>query len=136
MRVRAGEALPPFVVGEVPAEKMKTMALLLRDPNPIHWDAAAVSNLGMGDRVINQGPTNMAYVVNMLVGWLGHPALIRSIQVRFLDNVLAGDRVEAGGVVTEVRRQGTDTSGSRSGNGGLWRARPPCSYPRGESRVR
>jgi acyl dehydratase len=99
-------ALPEWVLEEVPAEKMKTMALLLRDPNPIHWDVAAVQRLGMGDKVINQGPNNMAYVINMLVDWAGDPAALRAIKVRFMANVFAGDRVVAGGTVTAVREEG------------------------------
>ncbi len=52
--------------------------------------------------MINQGPTNKAYIINALIGWLGDPSAIRSIQVRFRGNVYAGDRVEAGGEVTAV----------------------------------
>jgi len=106
VRVSAGAELPGFEVDEVRAAAMKTMAVLLRDPNPIHFDLDVVAALGMGDRVINQGPTNMAYVVNMLVAWAGDPARIRALKVRFLDNVRAGDRVVAGGVVTSVAGDG------------------------------
>ena len=103
MKKEVGTIIPELEVPSVPTEAMKTMAVLLRDPNPIHWDAEAVNDLGMGDRVINQGPTNMAYVLNMLIAWTGDPASIRSLNVRFLDNVRGGDRVVAGGVVTEIR---------------------------------
>jgi acyl dehydratase len=105
MNITSGTVIPQFEVHSVPIEAMKTMALLLRDPNPIHWDAAAVKDLGMGDRVINQGPTNMAYVVNMLIAWTGDPARIRSLNFRFQDNVRGGDHVIAGGVVTDVRNE-------------------------------
>ena len=103
--VTVGTEIPEFVVESVSAEKMKTMALVLRDPNPVHWDLSSVESLGLGDRVINQGPTNKAYVINALIGWLGDPSLIRSVSVRFRSNVYAGDRVVAGGVVTEVRKE-------------------------------
>ena len=102
MPVAPGTVIPEFVVDPVPIQNMKTMALLLRDPNPIHWDADAVRDLGMGEGVINQGPTNMAYVINMLVAWTGSPANVRSLDVRFLDNVRGGETVRAGGVVTGV----------------------------------
>ncbi|MDE0376822.1 MAG: MaoC/PaaZ C-terminal domain-containing protein [bacterium] len=105
MRVSAGTELPVYEV-EVRAAAMKTMAVLLRDPNPIHFDPHVVAALGMGDRVINQGPTNMAYVVDMLVAWAGDPARIQSLKVRFLDNVRGGDRVVAGGIVTSVAGDG------------------------------
>ena len=85
---------------------MKTVAALLHDPNPIHFDLESVQALGMGDRQVNQGPTNMAYVVNALTAWTGDPASVRRLQVRFLGNVFAGDRVSAGGVVTGIREEG------------------------------
>jgi acyl dehydratase len=101
--MKVGDVIPEWTVDSVPAEKMKTMALLLRDPNPIHWDIEALRRLGMGDRPVNQGPTNEAYVINMLLSWLGDPGRLKSIRVRFVANVLAGDRVIAGGKVTMLR---------------------------------
>ena len=71
--VRVGTELEPFVVDVVSAEKMKLMAALLHDPNPIHLDAEAVRGLGMGDRVVNQGPANQAYLVNMLLALRRRP---------------------------------------------------------------
>lgn len=106
MTVEVGTELPPFVVDGVPVETMKTVAALLHDPNPIHFDADSVRTLGMGEKPVNQGPTNMAYVVNMLVAWAGDPAAVRALKVRFLGNVFAGDRVAARGVVTGVREAG------------------------------
>jgi acyl dehydratase len=100
--VEVGTELAPFLVESVSAEKMKLMAALLRDPNPIHLDPAAVRALGMGDRVVNQGPINQAYLVNMLTAFAGDPGAIRRMTVRFLGNVFAGDRVECRGRVTEV----------------------------------
>ena len=86
---------------------MKIFAALARDPNPIHWDRAAVAERGLGDRLINQGPTNLGYVVNMLLAWTG-PASLRDIAVRFTSNVFDGDTVTAGGVVTCVRDEGSE----------------------------
>ncbi len=103
MMVAAGTELVPFVVKSVSVEAMKTVAALLNDSNPIHFDTETVQALGLGDRVVNQGPTNMAYVVNMLVAWAGDPGAVRALRVRFLGNVLAGDRVTARGVVTGIR---------------------------------
>lgn len=103
--MKVGETIPPWTVESVPAEKMKTMALLLHDPNPIHWDVEAVRSLGMGERPVNQGPTNQAYVVNMLLAWLGDPARLMSIRVRFRGNVFAEDRLVAGGEVTALRSE-------------------------------
>jgi acyl dehydratase len=121
MTVAAGTEVPPFVVESVPAQAMKTVAALLHDPNPIHFDSGAVSALGMGDRPVNQGPTNMAYVANMLTAWTGDPGCVRRLQVRFLGNVFAGDRVSAGGVVTGIREE----AGSRLADLEVWLERSP-----------
>ncbi len=109
MDARVGEKLPEWVVDTVSAERMKTMALILSDPNPIHWNVEAVRRLGLGERPVNQGPTNAAYVVNMLTEWAGDPRRLRSLRVRFLGNVFADDRVVAGGEVTEVDDTGGET---------------------------
>ena len=45
---------------------MKTFAVALADPNPIHLDPEAVKAAGLGDRVINQGPAGLGYLLNML----------------------------------------------------------------------
>ena len=45
----------------------------------------------------------MAYIINMLTAWTGSRASIRSLATRFTANVFAGDAVEAGGRVTDVR---------------------------------
>jgi acyl dehydratase len=104
--VRAGDPLPDLVIESVDPEKMKTMAALLRDPNPIHWDVAAVRSLGMGDRPVNQGPNNMAYLVNLLASFAGGYGGVRAMRVRFLGNVFAGDRLVAGGEIAAVDPDG------------------------------
>lgn len=101
--VQVGDELPRRIIESVSAEKMKTMAALLGDPNTIHWDVADVRRLGLGDRPVNQGPNNMGYVIDMLTGWSGGPSNFRRLKVRFLGSVFAGDRLVAGGRVTGVR---------------------------------
>jgi acyl dehydratase len=97
-----GYQLPPLVIDAIDAEKMKLMAALLRDPNPIHFDVERVQELGMGDRVVNQGPSNLSYLLNMVTRWSGGVPTLRSVSVRFLGNVFAGDRLECVGRVTAV----------------------------------
>ncbi|MGB6245679.1 MaoC family dehydratase [Gordonia sp. (in: high G+C Gram-positive bacteria)] len=87
----------------VDAAPMKTMAALLADPNPIHWDARVVAELGLGDQPINQGPLNMGYIHTMLADWAGGRDRIREFHVRFLGNVFAGQTVRAGAELTAVR---------------------------------
>lgn len=103
-----GTDLPSIEVNSVDPQKMKTMAALLRDPYPVHWDRKANEVLGIGDNVINQGPLNLSYVANMLMQWQG-PTCIRRLKAKFLKPVFDNDVVMAGGKVLEV----LDESSSR-----------------------
>lgn len=97
----AGATIPPLVVSDVGVDRMKTMAALLRDPYPVHWDPDALRAAGLGDRPINQGPLNVSYVMNMLMAFAGETAL-RRLDVSFHGIVRDGDTVEAGGTVDET----------------------------------
>lgn len=105
MEAAVGTPIPEWRLDGVSAEKMKVFAALARDPNPIHWDRREASRRGLGDRVVNQGPTNLGYVLNMLLAWAG-PTSLRGVRVRFTENVFAGDAVVAGGVITGLRTEG------------------------------
>ncbi|NYE35832.1 acyl dehydratase [Nocardioides cavernae] len=107
--VRVGDRLPEWDLPRVSREKMKTLAPILADPNPIHWDVDVVRGLGMGERPVNQGPSNMAYVMNMLAAWSGGHDRLRRLRVRFAGNVLGDDHVVARGVVSAVRDEGGRT---------------------------
>lgn len=101
MSYAVGDALPPFVIEAVSPEAMKQWAVFLADPNPIHLDVEVVKAKGLGDKVINQGPANVAYMMNMLMA--AFPGgRIETMDSRFLDNVYAGDRVTASGLITAV----------------------------------
>ena len=101
MTYAVGDALPPFTIERVDPDAMKEWAVFLADPNPIHLDPAAVSAKGLGHAVINQGPANVAYVVNMLLA--AFPGgRIAALDSRFLDNVFGGEKVVATGQVTAV----------------------------------
>src|ERR1700761_8922462 len=101
MSYAVGDALPPFTVPSVSPDAMKDWAVFLADPNPIHLDVEVVKAKGLGDRVINQGPANVAYVMNMLLAAFPGATIV-AMESRFVDNVYAGDRLTAGGSVTAV----------------------------------
>jgi acyl dehydratase len=101
-----GQLLEPLRIPSVSAAQMQEWAQVLRDPNPIHLDPQAVKAKGLGDRVINQGPANLAYVIAMLQTALPR-ARICSLDVRYLDNVFAGDAVDAGAKVVAVADEST-----------------------------
>ena len=115
MEVSVGQSLPEWRIESVSAEKMKLLAAILRDPNPIHWDPTEVAKRGLGQRVINQGPTNLGYITNMLMDWAG-PSCLRHLKVRFSANVFDGDDVVATGVVIGVR----DENGERLADCDVW----------------
>jgi acyl dehydratase len=81
-----------WTVGEVEGAKMKALALILADPNPIHFDPAAASGLGTGGRLVNQGPSTIAMIYNLFAAELPGQR-VRSLDVRLLGNVLEGDSV-------------------------------------------
>ncbi len=98
--MKAGDPLPA-VRTKVSADRMRTLAHLLHDQNPIHLDRETVRRAGMGDRRINQGPANLAYVMSMLLA--AAPGYrIQALKCRFLGVVREDDLVEAAGVVTSV----------------------------------
>ena len=99
--VAIGDEVPPWTMDFVDPARMKTMAAVLRDPYPVHWDRAGNERIGIGPKVINQGPLNVGYIVNMLIAWAG-PASIRRLTLAFGRPVLDGDSVTARGVVTDV----------------------------------
>lgn len=107
MMLTVGDTIPEWVMDEVSADRMRTMAAILRDPNPLHWDRDAVAALplNLGHRTINQGPLGLGYMVNMLQAWAG-AGCIRRIVTRFPQVVLDGERVVARGRVTALRDQG------------------------------
>ena len=116
MALAQGDELDALVVESVSTEAMKTVAALLHDPNPIHFDVETVKALGMGDRPVNQGPNNMGYLVAMLSRAAGGRERIRSLRVRFLGNVFAGDRVVARGRVESIE----DRDGERIAQVEVW----------------
>ena len=108
MNVRVGDEIPPWVMPSVRPERMRTMAAILRDPNPVHWDPEVVEKIGFGRHTINQGPLGLSYMVNMLHAWAG-PRCLRRLVMRFPLVVLDGDHITARGRVTAVREEAGET---------------------------
>lgn len=124
MNVAAGDRIPDWVMESVRPERMRTMAAILRDPNPVHWDPAATAALGFGHRTINQGPLGLSYMVNMLHAWAG-PGCITRLFMTFPLVVLDGDHITACGQVVALREGGT----SRLADCDIWLARGETERP-------
>jgi 3-hydroxybutyryl-CoA dehydratase len=88
---------------------MKVLALLLADPNPLHFDPAVAPRLGVAERPVNQGPSNMAMLVNLLRA--AYPqGRLRRLTVQLRGSVVAGESVRAGGrVIARERNGATET---------------------------
>ena len=99
--MKVGEQLPEFAVPSVDPARMKTMAAVLRDPYRVHWDREATREMGLEGRVINQGPLNLSYIVNMLHSYSG-PTSVRRLTVTFGHPVFDTDSVVAGGEVSGI----------------------------------
>ena len=101
MTLEVGSTLAPLRIARIDAASMKLWSKLLHDPNPIHLDRDAVRAMGLGDRLINQGPANLACIISMLLQALPD-ARLESLDVRYVDNAFEGDSVEASGTVREI----------------------------------
>lgn len=99
MSYAVGDALPSLVIESVSPDAMREWSVFLADPNPIHLDVEVVKAKGLGDRRINQGPINVAYVMNMLMAAVPG-SRIEAMDSRFLDNVYEGDHLTVSGTVT------------------------------------
>jgi acyl dehydratase len=124
MSVAAGDLIPKWRMPSVSAARMRTMAAILRDPNPVHWDPRVVARLGFGEHTINQGPLGLSYMINMLHDWMG-PSSIRRIHMTFPMVVLDGDDITARGTVTGVRQSEGETLAECD----IWLERPNGDRP-------
>jgi 3-hydroxybutyryl-CoA dehydratase len=102
-----GDTLGPWRFDRIEPARIARMSKAQHDPNPIHLDPAAVAAVNLGDRQVNQGSANAAYVMNMLAEAIPEGTIER-FTVRLLANVFAGDTVVAGGVVESVEGQPGD----------------------------
>jgi len=98
---RAGDLLEPLKL-VVDGPSMKVFSVLMRDPNPIHFDPAFVESLGLGDRTVNQGTISMAYPINALLRLVDDPGQLVRFRCRFQGNLVTGDIVTVTGAVTSV----------------------------------
>ena len=124
MKVAVGDEIPHWEMPSVSAARMRTMAAILRDPNPVHWDRRVCAQLGFGERTINQGPLGLSYMINMLHEWTG-PTSIRRIVMRFPQVILDGDKVTARGEVTGMREE----NGERLADCRIWLHREGSEPP-------
>lgn len=106
MSATPGQDVLSWRLPEVDVGRMKVLALLLADPNPIHFDGSAAHRSGIADVPVNQGPSTIAMIYNLFAA--SHPGRrVRKLSVRLLGSVLGGQEVvvtakAAGGAGYEV----------------------------------
>jgi acyl dehydratase len=127
MTPAVGTSLLPLRIDSVSPASMQQWAGFLHDPNPIHLDPAVVKAKGWGDRVINQGPANLAYIITMLQKALPG-ATLEALDVRYVDNVFGGESVEAGGKVKEISQQQGDARGQTQVTCDVWLRAPARDF--------
>lgn len=97
-----GDVVEPLVIDGVQTGPMKVFALLMQDPNPIHWDHAAVAALGLGPRVVSQGRLNVSWLAEVAARAASGHANVRRLTARFVGQVHEGDTVTCSGTVVAV----------------------------------
>lgn len=103
-----GDELPEWTLDAVDAERMKVLALLLDDPNPLHYDPEVAPRLGIADRPVAQGPATMAMLANLVRAAFPGGRLTR-LSARLRGSVVAGERVRARGSVVDHRASADGT---------------------------
>tara|TARA_B110000444_G_scaffold135923_1_gene127556 strand:- start:1890 stop:2321 length:432 start_codon:yes stop_codon:yes gene_type:complete len=88
----------------VPQESMDTWAKILDDPNPIHLDVNSVKSLGLGDKTINQGPANIAYIMNMLEKNFPNSQIIK-MNNKMTNSILEGELVNVSGQILNIKEK-------------------------------
>ncbi len=95
-------------VTDVRGEDTKLIAALLQDPYPPHFDPRHAEELGYPG-LLNQGPANLAYMLQPIVRRLDRPSRLEGFETRFHDTVFEGETVTA--TVTVEEKEPTDDGG-------------------------
>ena len=86
---------------KVEQENLITWSNVLNDPNPIHLDNKTVKKLGLGDKCINQGPANIAYILNCISSNFKNYQLIE-VKNKLNGNVFSGDKIVVEGKISDI----------------------------------
>jgi len=89
------------IVENLRGEDMKLIAALLQDPYPPHYDPHRADELGYPG-LLNQGPANLAYMLQPIVRELDGPSNLESFDTRFHDMVFEDETVTATATVEEI----------------------------------
>ena len=85
----------------VTQENMNLWAEILDDPNPIHLDVNSVKLLGLGEKTINQGHANIAYIINAINYNFPDSEIIK-LNNKMTDSILEGDKITVSGQIDNI----------------------------------
>jgi acyl dehydratase len=97
--VNVGDSLPSITKPPVSRTTLALFAGASNDHNPIHIDSDFARKCGMDD-VFAQGMLGMAYLGQLLTGWVPQSAL-RQFSTRFVAITHLGDEITCTGMVVE-----------------------------------
>ena len=96
----AGDVLPEQTYTVTRADLVR-YAGASGDFNPIHWNDEVAKAVGLPG-VIAHGMYSMGVAARMVTGWVGDPAAIKRLRVRFSTMIEPGQTLTAKGEVAEV----------------------------------
>ena len=98
--LQVGDLLPVLVKPPITRTTLAYFCGASNDHNPVHVDIDVAREMGMED-VFAHGMLSMAYVGQMLTGWIPQEYL-RSFEVKFGAIVHLGDELRCEGVIEEL----------------------------------
>ena len=105
MKYKKGDSLENWSFTVI-QENMNLWADILDDPNPIHLDVNSVKLLGLGEKTINQGHANIAYIINAIDYNFPDSEIIR-LNNKMTDSIVEGDKITVSGTIENIVKENT-----------------------------
>tara|TARA_B100000482_G_scaffold32326_1_gene20568 strand:- start:409 stop:813 length:405 start_codon:yes stop_codon:yes gene_type:complete len=100
MKYKKGDSLENWNFTVI-QENMDLWAEILNDPNPIHLDVNSVKLLGLGEKTINQGHANIAYIINAINYNFPESEIIK-LNNKMTDSIVEGDKITVSGYIENI----------------------------------
>ncbi len=100
MTIAVGDQLPRLTEA-ISREQIRAYADASGDQNPIHQDDAVAVAMGLPG-IIAHGMLDFGLLSRCITDWLGDPARLQKLRVRFSNMVRPGDSVTCGGEVVAL----------------------------------
>ena len=100
MKYKKGDSLENWNFTVI-QENMDLWAEILNDPNPIHLDVNSVKLLGLGEKTINQGHANIAYIINAINYNFPESEIIK-LNNKMTDSIVEGDKITVSGQIDNI----------------------------------